>query len=112
MPGHAPRPLRPEPPAGPQRRGRMAWLGLRVGPGEAILARVGLEVRRAGQGGDDPFAAQLALIGGEAGTIIDGGAASGLTAKRPYGHFPRARVHAFEPGPEAFARLAARALPR
>jgi FkbM family methyltransferase len=67
-----------------------------------------VEIRRVGAGGDDPFAAQRAILAGsEVRTILDVGAARGQSAQRYLRLFPEATIHSFEPGAESFAALMA-----
>lgn len=71
---------------------------------EALLARFDLRVERLSR---HPSTNLLGLAGLHLDTIIDVGANNGQFASMMLQRFPRARVHSFEPLPDAFGQLSA-----
>lgn len=73
--------------------------------------RLGYQIRRMDQGVDivDAYAEQRRILGDRVRTVFEVGAADGRDSLRYAELFPAAKVFAFEPVPESFAQLAAKA---
>lgn len=71
-----------------------------------LLRRFGIEIKRF-HFGQDPWADLVTLLHGRRGaTLFDVGANVGQTCLQLAAFFPNASIHAFEPNPEIFERLA------
>lgn len=77
---------------------------------QSLFRRAGYHIRKleAGTSLDNPYAEQRRLAG-DARTIFEVGAADGRDCESYRRDFPASVVHAFEPLPENFGKLAARA---
>lgn len=80
--------------------------GIRAG-----LARCGYDLVNRREFGRDWLTDAAAILGAPPAVIFDVGANKGQCLGEILRHFPRARVHSFEPFPEVFAQLAAFAKP-
>lgn len=78
---------------------------------QALANRLGYQIRRldANVSLADAISEQVRLIGTQAKTVIEVGAADGRDAEQYARLFPNAQIIAIEPVPESFAKLALRA---
>jgi FkbM family methyltransferase len=78
---------------------------------QGVANRFGYQILRRDAGVDlsDPYQEQLRIAGPGAKVIFEVGAADGRDCSRFLELFPQSRVFAFEPIPESFAKVAARA---
>jgi FkbM family methyltransferase len=74
---------------------------------QQVANRFGYQIRRLNSGVDlvDPYSEQLRIIGSNASTVFEVGAADGRDCLRYAELFPTAQVFAFEPVPESFTKV-------
>jgi FkbM family methyltransferase len=78
---------------------------------QAIAGRFGYHIRKIERGASltDPYVEQQRLLKGPVRTVFEVGAADGRDSERYAAMFPDARIFAFEPIPESFVAIEARA---
>jgi FkbM family methyltransferase len=75
---------------------------------QSVFRRFGFQIRRLEQSVslEDPFSEQLRLVGNNCETIFEVGAADGRDCNQYLELFPQAKLFAFEPVPDSFAKVA------